>query len=144
MKFPGSGARCCRVGLSLEIALCKTSIDITRANAINPNSLFAVVDGHGFCQADDGRLGGAVPGAHGFNKKSVYRRHINDASPRFSQMRHEEFRAQKDAAEVNADFAIPLFQCGILYRLVNLNGGVVKESVNLRKGFEGLSNQPFD
>src|SRR5205814_10722137 len=141
---PGRSPRRGRIRLCLQIALCQARVDVAGTDAIYADALLAVIDGHRFGQPDDGGLGGAVARAHRLNEKAVHRRHIDDAPFRLLEVRHKELGAEKDAAQVHRDFAVPFLDRGVLDRLVHLNRRVVEERVDLGKSLQGLGYQPLD
>src|SRR5207245_321831 len=45
-----------RIRLGLKISFGEARIDVTGTDTVHADAFFAVIDGHGFGQADDGRL----------------------------------------------------------------------------------------
>src|SRR3954467_8033995 len=56
-------ARLCVIAIRMQACLQRGSVDRARANGIAAHALRYEIGGHGLCQADHGRLGGAVGAA---------------------------------------------------------------------------------
>jgi hypothetical protein len=141
VQFTGCRSGCGRIGLRAKVSLGETSVDVSRADAIHPDSILSVIDRHCLCQANNSGFRGAIAGTTRLYEVRIYRSHVDDASLRTAKKRQKEFRAQEGSADIHSELAIPFRNLSFFDCLIHLDGRIVDEDMNLRELEQSLVSE---